>query len=135
MTPSPLAHGASNAINRREFLGLAPRHLLGGIRAVLNQAMALTAMHVTGRPSTAQRIAVIDLANCLAWGGSACQTCYLQCPLRDEAITLDDGRPLVMASACNGCGVCVEACRAVNDLGAIRLVSEPVSKVGSAYVM
>ena len=94
---------------------------------MLDQAMALTAMHVTEHPSTAQRIAVIDLASCLAWGGSACQTCYLQCPLRDEAIALDDGRPLVMASACNGCGVCVEACGTVNDLGAIRLVSEPVS--------
>lgn len=120
-------HVASDGVNRREFLELAPRHLLGGVRAVLNQAMALTAMHVTKHPSTAQRIAVIDLANCLAWGGSACQTCYLQCPLRDEAMTLDDGRPLVMVSACNGCGVCIEACRAVNDLGAIRLVSESAS--------
>ncbi len=89
---------------------------------MLDQTMALTAMHVTEHPSTAQRIAVIDLARCLAWGGSACQTCYLRCPLRDEAIVLDDNRPLVMVSACDGCGVCVDACRAVNDLGAMQLV-------------
>ena len=120
-------HGASDAVNRREFLGLAPRHLLGGIRAALHQAMAPVVMRVADHPSTAQQIAVIDLANCLAWGGSACQTCYLQCPLRDEAMVLDDGRPFVIASACNGCGVCVEACRAVNDLGATRLVLKPVS--------
>ena len=113
---------ASPAVNRREFLGLAPRHVLGRIRVMVDQTMALASRSVAERPSTAQRIAVIDLANCLAWSGSACQTCYLQCPLRDEAIALDDGRPLVMASACNGCGVCVEACRAVNDMGAIRLM-------------
>ena len=85
-------HGTSDAVNRREFLGLAPRHLLGGIRAALNQTMALALMSVAEHPSTAQQIAVIDLANCLAWGGSACQTCYLQCPLRDEAMVLDDER-------------------------------------------
>lgn len=118
---------ASPTVNRREFLGLAPRHLLGGIRTVLHQAMAPVVRRVADHPSTTQQIAVIDLADCLAWGGSACQTCYLQCPLRNEAMTLDDGRPLVMASACTGCGVCVEACRTVNDLGAIRLASEPVS--------
>jgi len=119
---------ASPTVNRREFLELAPRHLLGGIRAVLDQAMAPVVRRVADHPSTAQQIAVIDLANCLAWGGSACQTCYLQCPLRDEAIALDDGRPIIMASACNGCGVCVEACRTVNDLGAIQLVFEPASR-------
>ena len=59
-------HGASDAVNRREFLGLAPRHLLGGIRAALNQTMALALMSVAEHPSTAQQIAVIDLANCRA---------------------------------------------------------------------
>jgi ferredoxin len=33
-----------------------------------------------------------------------------------------------MASACNGCGVCIEACRTVNDLGAIRLVADDKKK-------
>ena len=95
---------------------------------MLDQATALAAMHVTERPSTAQQIAVIDPARCLAWSSSACQTCYLQCPLRDTAITLDDGRPLIMASACNGCGVCVEACGTVNDLRAVQLVLAPVAR-------
>jgi len=114
---------ASPTVNRREFLELAPRHLLGGIRAVLNQAMAPVVMRVAHYSSTAQQIAVIDPARCLAWGGSACQTCYLQCPLRDEAIMFDGGKPTIVAQACDGCGVCVEACRAVNDLGAIHIMN------------
>ncbi|HAM42019.1 MAG: hypothetical protein A3I71_01175 [Omnitrophica WOR_2 bacterium RIFCSPLOWO2_02_FULL_63_16] len=131
---------ASPTVNRREFLGFAPRHLLGGIRTVLDQTMALAAVRVTEHPSTArsdghqgrakcrtrwasgQQIAIIDPARCLAWGGGACQTCYLRCPLRDEAMVLDGGKPTIVAQSCDGCGVCVEVCRTVNDLGAIRLV-------------
>jgi ferredoxin len=36
---------------------------------------------------------------------------------------LSDGRPTIVASACDGCGLCVDACRMVNDLATIRLVS------------
>lgn len=115
------------AVNRREFLQSAPRRFFGGVRAIMDNALASGVMRTADHSSTAQQIAVIDPAHCLAWGGSACQTCYLRCPLRDEAMTLDDGRPLIMASACNGCGVCVEACGAVNDLRAIRLAHIPAS--------
>jgi Pyruvate/2-oxoacid:ferredoxin oxidoreductase delta subunit len=81
-----------------------------------------------GRPERAKRVegrgvATIDIARCLAWEASECQLCYLRCPLRDEAIVLDGGKPTIVAQACDGCGVCVEACRAVNDLGAIHIVN------------
>jgi len=111
---------ASNPVNRREFLRSAPRHFLSGIRTFLGHVNTTP----VGQEEGAQRIVIIDSARCLAWGSSPCQVCYLHCPLRDEAIVLDGGRPHVIASSCNGCGVCVEACRTVNDLGAIRLVLE-----------
>jgi MinD superfamily P-loop ATPase len=38
-------------------------------------------------------------------------------------MVLDGRKPTIVAEACDGCGVCVEACRAVNDLGAIRIVN------------
>lgn len=110
------------AVSRRTFLRWLPRQMVAGVRELIAEgspsgvAGAQTTASVGGR-----RLAVIDVTRCLAWGASPCQACYLRCPLRDEAIMLDDGRPLVMASACNGCGVCVEACRTVNDVGAIRL--------------
>ncbi len=115
-------------MDRRTFLTSAPRQLLSGVKALMSDVTAF-AWPVAERRAHATpcRVALLDVSRCLAWGGSACQLCYLQCPLRDEAITLDDGRPLIMASACNGCGVCVEACRTVNDLGAIRLMSALVS--------
>jgi ferredoxin-type protein NapG len=66
-------------------------------------------------------IAILDVSRCLAWETESCQICYLQCPKRDEAMVLHGSRPTVVASVCDGCGVCVEACRTVNTLGAIHL--------------
>jgi Pyruvate/2-oxoacid:ferredoxin oxidoreductase delta subunit len=90
----------------------------------MNDVAAVTWPAADG-PERAMRrqVALVDVSRCLAWSGTDCRMCYLHCPLRDEAIALDDGRPLVMASACNGCGVCVEACRTVNDVGAIHIVT------------
>lgn len=99
------------AVDRREFLRSAPKMLLEGWRSL--------------RRLGSERLAVIDIARCAAWGVGTCQSCYLQCPLRDEAMVLCEGKPIVVASACDGCGVCVEACRTVNDLGAVWLVTNP----------
>ena len=111
-------------VDRRAFLAAMPRRTLAGLRELLAAVSSIgsTPWHDPGA-GQGRRLAVIDVAQCLAWGGSPCQACYLRCPLRDEAIALDDGRPLMMASACDGCGACVEACCAVNDLGAIRIVN------------
>ncbi|HEX5751412.1 MAG TPA: 4Fe-4S binding protein [Archangium sp.] len=48
---------------------------------------------------------------CLAWQGSFCGTCSERCPV-EGAITLESGRPSVVESRCNGCGLCVQACPA-----------------------
>lgn len=110
MTPPPLPHGASDAVNRREFLGLAPRYL---------RSLATVSEPVVSGPGTAARI---DVNRCLAWNDTDCQMCYLQCPRRNQAIVLEAGRPVIASAACDGCGMCVDACRSVNDLGAIQMV-------------
>lgn len=118
----------SAVIDRRTFLRGMPRQVFAGVKRLMSGEVPGGIVRFPREISTPCRaIAVMDIPQCLAWGGSPCQTCYLRCPLRDEAIVLDDGRPLVMASACDGCGVCVEACRTVNDVGAIRLAVELVS--------
>lgn len=98
-------------MDRRTFLKSAPLNLAKGIKALL----ALEA-------GPHRRLAVIDISKCLAWGSGSCRICYLRCPLRDQAIVLEGDKPAVVASACDGCGVCTEVCRAVNDLGAIQIV-------------
>ncbi len=46
---------------------------------------------------------------CLAYKLIGCRFCYDACPY--EAITLDEnGRPSVVAEACNGCGACESVC-------------------------
>lgn len=48
---------------------------------------------------------------CWAYNGQFCQVCYNQCPLKGEAITLDqEGRPVIHGEACVGCGVCLYVC-------------------------
>ena len=116
------------AMDRRAFLAWVPRRMFAGAQELATTVSSLTdRMSGETIPEGAGRLAVLDPSRCVAWGGGMCQACYLRCPRRDEAMVLDDGRPLIVASACDGCGVCVEACRTVNDVGAIRLVVEPGS--------
>lgn len=113
------------SMDRRAFLTSAPRRLLANARNLMKIVTATT--------EGDRRLAVLDVARCLAWGagpplaslaeGGECQLCYLRCPLRDGAITLECGRPTIVASVCDGCGICVDVCRTVNDLGAIQIVS------------
>jgi ferredoxin-type protein NapG len=50
--------------------------------------------------------------------GANCRACYLACPIKDEAISMErrvsDGRgyfePTVRGDACTGCGKCEKAC-------------------------
>lgn len=114
---------AGGGITRRTFLKSAPRRLLSGVAALMDDVAAVTWPAAGGPECPARRqVAVVDASRCLAWSGTDCRMCYLTCPKRDEAIALDEGRPLIMASVCDGCGVCVEACGSVNDLDAIQLV-------------
>ena len=104
------------SMDRRAFLTSAPRRLLANARGLMKIVTEVP-------PQGDRRLAVLDVARCLAWGAVECQLCYLRCPLRDRAITLDGGRPTIVASVCDGCGICVDVCRTVNDLGAIQVVS------------
>ena len=109
------AVAASGHLDRRAFLALAPRYL---------RSLATVGEPIAAGPGTVARI---DADRCLAWSDADCQMCYLQCPRRDQAIVLEAGRPVISSAACDGCGMCVDACRSVNDLGAIQMVTVKVT--------
>ena len=119
----PNAPSEDGGVDRRTFLKAAPRHVLDGVRVLLTdlKGLASSVPALQDRPAT-RRIAILDVSRCLAWGAGSCQLCYLQCPLRDRAIILEGDKPTIVSSVCDGCGICAEVCRSVNDLGAIRLV-------------
>ena len=60
----------------------------------------------------AARVAVVDTGACLAYNGSTCMTCYDACPLKRTALKFRHNRPVVDATACDGCGECQLACPA-----------------------
>jgi ferredoxin-type protein NapG len=92
-------------MNRRDFLKSLPRQLVEGLRAV-----------------TEKEVARVEITRCLAWSGANCQLCYLACPLREQAIQIHDQKPVIIASICDGCALCQQACQTVNDLIAIEIV-------------
>ncbi|MCP4199748.1 MAG: ferredoxin-type protein NapG [Proteobacteria bacterium] len=64
---------------------------------------------------------VIDQEACIAFQGLRCEVCYNVCPVRKEAIHLENrpnkrsGKhalfvPVVSSDACTGCGLCERAC-------------------------
>jgi ferredoxin-type protein NapG len=58
-------------------------------------------------------LAVIDRFVCATWAEDSltlCRTCYDICPFKNEAIVLDQLRPVVREQACTGCGLCTHAC-------------------------
>lgn len=114
----------SGAVDRRAFLRQMPRRLFNSMSALMTDVFSIrSAISHDAGSEQCRRVATIDRLHCLAWEAGECQLCYLRCPLRDEAIVLDGGKPRIVVSACDGCGVCVDACRAVNDLGAIHVVN------------
>ena len=118
----PHEEGRNAAIDRRTFLKWMPRKIFAGVQELIGEQASRNCHGVHSETSAHSRcVAVITVPQCLAWGASFCQACYLRCPLRDEAIVLDGGKPRIVPLACDGCGVCVEACHAVNDLGAIHI--------------
>ena len=51
-------------------------------------------------------------SRCIAWNYGGCNICVEQCPY--QAIVFDvQGRPVVDAAKCNGCGVCENVCPAL----------------------
>lgn len=56
-------------------------------------------------------LAIIDQFSCAAWSGTTlCRTCYDKCPFPEQAIRLDQLRPVIDDSHCTGCGLCTHAC-------------------------
>ena len=64
---------------------------------------------------------LIDQAKCLAFLGLRCEVCYNICPIRGDAILIEQQHidrtgkhakliPVVNAEACTGCGKCEQAC-------------------------
>jgi MinD superfamily P-loop ATPase len=95
-----------NEISRRDFFKSFPREVLKGFKSI---------QRVERKPH-------LDVSRCLAWGGMSCQSCYLACHLRDQAIVMIDTKPVIYQNACDGCGACLEACRIVNDPPSIAMV-------------
>jgi Na+-translocating ferredoxin:NAD+ oxidoreductase RNF subunit RnfB len=56
------------------------------------------------------RFAVVLGRHCYA-ESHGCNVCVERCPVPD-AITLEDGLPMVSPNLCNGCGICYDECPA-----------------------
>ena len=116
----------AKGVSRQTFLKFIPKYVVQNVRSLLQRRFNFLER---GETETVEENSVdiktakvvrLDEELCLAWEGGSCQFCYLACPLRDKAITLDDQRPTVNISLCDGCGQCVTACQTVNDRPAIK---------------
>ncbi|WP_373054579.1 ferredoxin-type protein NapG [Thioalkalivibrio sp.] len=75
-------------------------------------------------------LAVIDTENCLSWQGLRCEVCFLSCPVKGRAISVERRPaatggyarmvPWVHSDHCTGCGVCENRCP--TDEASIRVV-------------
>ncbi|GAX89795.1 Quinol dehydrogenase periplasmic component [Effusibacillus lacus] len=76
-------------------------------------------------------VAVINKDACIAYKGLRCEVCYRECPLIDEAITLQYSlrpgdnihalfAPVINPEKCVGCGICEHKC-VVSDPVAIKV--------------
>lgn len=90
-------------------------------------------------------VATIDQESCLSWRGLRCEICYRECPVRNDAITIENHPrrtsahamfvPVVHASRCTGCGICEHVCP--TELAAIRVVPPELVKgrIGDHYLL
>ncbi|MBZ4687747.1 MAG: ferredoxin-type protein NapH [Clostridia bacterium] len=66
-------------------------------------------------------IAQVDKERCYAYRGDICRSCWLNCPLIDEALYMEQFRyPVVDKDKCTGCGICEYVC--VMDEPAIKII-------------
>ena len=72
-------------------------------------------------------MAEIDKERCSAWSGMDCRMCYIKCPFMDEAIVLDDFKPVVVHEKCVGCGICENVCFMLNGKAFIKVFPKRVS--------
>lgn len=112
--------GEDKGISRKEFLSAWPRRALGAAQSWLDDRVA--SLEHDAAEATGKQVAVLDITRCLAWGNFSCQLCYLACPRRDQAIELVETKPVLKASGCDGCALCIPVCEAVNAPAAIKIV-------------
>ena len=103
---------------RREFLKSIPHSFLAALQNFTREFPETKEGPLTAR---------IDVVRCIAWAGSSCQLCYLSCPRREDAIRMEDQKPVIISAACDGCAMCEVACQSVNDLSAITMVTAKAS--------
>lgn len=72
-------------------------------------------------------MAKIDEQKCSAWAGGDCRMCYIKCPFMDEAIFLEDFKPVVVHEKCVGCGICENVCFMINGKSFIKIFPTPRS--------
>jgi Pyruvate/2-oxoacid:ferredoxin oxidoreductase delta subunit len=106
-----MTSNTSTATSRRDFFKNFPKKVAEGIGTLKAEGDA-----------QGNAVACIDIAACLAWSGTTCQICYLSCPKRGEAIQIWHEKPVIVSSACDGCGICQTACESVNNIKAIQLM-------------
>ncbi len=69
------------------------------------------ALKPVAREDVRMGLAKIHSESCYAFQSQPCDYCVTKCPIKRDAISLDDQRrPVVHAEGCTGCGVCVEWC-------------------------
>jgi|GEM_PF-693592 len=67
-------------------------------------------------------LALLQQYNCLAYNQSFCTICAEHCP-HQGAIELNQGKPLIIAQNCTGCGICHSVCPA--PMNAIMIMPNP----------
>ncbi len=79
------------------------------------------------KDETRMGLAVIDRMRCVTWNGeSLCHTCYNVCPYKEQAIYLDELRPVINEKACTGCGICTHGCPISIEEGRKAINIEPI---------
>ncbi len=76
---------------------------------------------------TRMGLAEIKKHVCITWRDEAlCRTCYNVCPLKQQAIVLDQLRPVVIEEVCTGCGICVHGCPVRGEEGGKAINIHPI---------
>lgn len=76
---------------------------------------------------TRMGMAIINKFDCAAWiGTTLCRTCYDKCPYPEQAIRLNQLKPVIDESACTGCGLCTHACPVTTKDGKKAINIEPL---------
>jgi Pyruvate/2-oxoacid:ferredoxin oxidoreductase delta subunit len=111
--------------SRREFLKSVPQFVLKAVRQTAqNGILNLPVVEeLNGKTRIAQAgVARIEVSKCLAWMDQPCQMCFLACPLRGQAISIEELKPVITAASCDGCAMCQTACQTVTDDCAIQIL-------------